>query len=51
VLLLCAALPPAVMNYVLAERYQQEPGLVSAIIVVGSVASIFFVPLFLYLAF
>jgi predicted permease len=49
--LLYAALSPAVMNYVLAERYQQEPRLVSAIVVVGSVASIFFVPLSLYLAF
>ncbi|GHU16963.1 membrane protein [Betaproteobacteria bacterium] len=51
VLLLYAALPPAVTNYIFAERYQQEPGLVSAIVVVGSIASIFFVPLSLYLAF
>jgi predicted permease len=51
VLLLYAALPPAVMNYIFADRYQQEPGLVSAIVVVGSIASIFFVPLSLYLAF
>jgi predicted permease len=50
-LLLHAALPPAVMNYILADRYQQEPGLVSAIVVVGNIASIFFVPLSLYLAF
>jgi predicted permease len=51
VLLLHAALPPAVMNYILADRYQQEPGLVSAIVVVGNIASIIFVPLSLYLAF
>jgi predicted permease len=51
VLLLYAALPPAVMNYIFADRYQQEPGLVSAIVVVGNIASIFFVPLSLYLAF
>ncbi|MDR0578294.1 MAG: AEC family transporter [Candidatus Accumulibacter sp.] len=50
-LLLNAALPPAVMNYILAERYQQEPALVAAIVVVGNIASIFFVPLSLYLAF
>ena len=50
-LLLYAALPPAVMNYIFADRYQQEPGLVSAIVVVGNIASIFFVPLSLYLAF
>ena len=50
VLLLYAALPPAVMNYIFADRYQQEPGLVSAIVVVGNIASIFFVPYSLYLA-
>ena len=49
-LLLYAALPPAVMNYILAEKYKQEPGLVSAIVVGGNIASIIFVPLALYLA-
>jgi hypothetical protein len=49
-LLLNAALPPAVMNYILAERYQQDPAMVSAIVVGGNIASIFFVPLALYLA-
>jgi hypothetical protein len=50
VLLLYSALPPAVMNYIFAERYQQEPGLVSAIVVGGNIASIVFVPFALYLA-
>ena len=50
VLLLYAALPSAVMNYIFAEQYKQEPGLVSAIVVVGNIASIVFVPLALYLA-
>ena len=50
ILLLYAALPPAVMNYIFAEQYQQEPELVSAIVVVGNIASIFFVPLALYFA-
>lgn len=50
-LLLYAALPPAVMNYIFAERYQQEPGLVSAIVVGGNIASLVFVPFALYLAF
>jgi hypothetical protein len=49
-LLLNAALPPAVMNYILAERYQQDPAMVSAIVVGGNIASIFFVPLALYFA-
>lgn len=50
VLLLYAALPPAVMNYILAEQYRQEPGLVSSIVVGGNIASLFFVPLALTLA-
>ena len=50
VLLLYAALPPAVMNYIFADRYQQDPGLVSAIVVVGNIASIVFIPVALYLA-
>ena len=50
ILLLYAALPPAVLNYIFAEKYQQEPGLVAAIVVGGNVASLFFVPLALYLA-
>lgn len=50
VLLLYAALPPAVMNYIFAERYQQEPGLVAAIVVAANIASIVFVPFALYLA-
>lgn len=49
-LLLYAALPPAVMNYIFADRYRQEPGLVSAIVVGGNLASIVFVPFALYLA-
>lgn len=49
-LLLYAALPPAVMNYILAEQYKQDPGLVSAIIVGGTIASLIFVPFALYLA-
>lgn len=50
VLLLYAALPPAVMNYIFAERYQQEPGLVAAIVVAANIASLVFVPFALYLA-
>ncbi|MBS1227861.1 MAG: permease [Proteobacteria bacterium] len=49
-LILYAALPPAVMNYILAEQYKQDPGLVSAIVVGGTIASLIFVPFALYLA-
>jgi predicted permease len=51
VLLLTSALPPAVFNYVFAEHYQQDPELASALVVAGTLASIFFVPLSFYLAF
>lgn len=50
ILLLYGALPPAVLNYVLAEKYRQEPALVAAIVVCGNIASLLFVPLALYLA-
>ena len=49
-LLLYAALPPAVMNYIFAEQYRQDPALVSAIVVGGNFASLIFVPFALYLA-
>jgi hypothetical protein len=38
------------MNYIFAERYGQDPGLVSAIVVGGNIASLVFVPFALYLA-
>lgn len=49
-LLLYAALPPAVMNYIFAERYKQDPALVASIVVGGNLASLVFIPLALYLA-
>ncbi len=44
-LLLFAALPPAVIQYLLAERYNQEPEKVAAMILLGNVLSIVFIPL------
>lgn len=48
-LLLFAALPPAVMQFMLAERYQQEPDKVAAMIMLGNALAIVFVPLALAL--
>jgi predicted permease len=48
-LLLFAALPPAVMQFMLAERYQQEPDKVGAMIMLGNALAILFVPLALAL--
>ena len=44
-LLLFGALPPAVMNFLFAERYVQEPTKVSAIVLFGNVLAIFTLPL------
>ncbi|MRR51129.1 MAG: AEC family transporter [Rhodocyclaceae bacterium] len=44
-LLVFGALPPAVLNYVFAERYQQEPAKVASLVMVGNVAALAFVPL------
>lgn len=43
-LLLFGALPPAVMNYVFAERYQQEPDKVSSIVLLGNIIAIVVLP-------
>ena len=49
-LLLFAALPPAVMQFMLAERYHQEPHKVGAMIMLGNALAVVFVPLALALA-
>ena len=48
-LLLFAALPPAVMQFMLADRYQQEPEKVAAMIMLGNALAVVFVPLSLAL--
>ena len=48
-LLLFAALPPAVIQFMLAERYQQEPDKVGAMIMLGNALAVVFVPLALAL--
>lgn len=49
-LLLFAALPPAVMQFMLADRYHQEPDKVGAMIMLGNALAVVFVPLALALA-
>lgn len=46
-LLMFAALPPAVLNYMFAEKYQQQPTEVASIVVVGNAFSIFVLSLML----
>jgi predicted permease len=45
-----ASLPPAVLNFLIADRYQQEPAKVAAIVLIGNLGSVVFVPLGLALA-
>lgn len=49
-LILFSALPPAVMQFLLAERYRQEPERVAAMILLGNALAVVFVPLGLALA-
>jgi predicted permease len=48
-LLLFGALPPAVLNFVFAERYRQEPAKVASIVLIGNLGALLFVPLALLL--
>jgi malate permease and related proteins len=49
-LILFGCLPPAVLNFMVAEQYNQEPAKVASIVLIGNVASMVFVPLGLSLA-
>lgn len=44
-LLVFGALPPAVLNYVFAERYRQEPEQVASIVLIGNLAALLFLPI------
>jgi predicted permease len=49
-LILFGALPPAVLNFMVAEQLRQEPGKVASIVLIGNVMSVLFVPIGLALA-
>jgi predicted permease len=49
-LILFGALPPAVINFMVAEQYDQEPAKVASIVLLGNLASLVFVPLALAIA-
>ena len=44
-----AALPPAVLNFLVADRFRQEPDQVASIVLLGNLAAVLFVPVGLYL--
>ena len=49
-LLLFGALPPAVLNFMVAESLRQEPHKVASIVLIGNLLSVLFVPIGLTLA-
>jgi predicted permease len=49
VLILFGALPPAVINFMLAEQYDREPEAVASMVLIGNIASVVTLPLALLL--
>ncbi|TCV89565.1 hypothetical protein EDC63_10283 [Sulfurirhabdus autotrophica] len=49
-LLIFGALPPAVLNYMVAEKYQQEPEKVASIVMLGNLGGLIAMPIALVLA-
>jgi predicted permease len=49
-LILFGALPPAVLNFMVAEQLRQEPAKVASIVLIGNVMSVIFIPIGLALA-
>ena len=49
-LILFGALPPAVLNFMVAEQFKQEPAKVASIVLIGNVLSVIFIPVGLALA-
>jgi predicted permease len=47
-LLLFSALPPAIINFLVAERFNQEPQKVASIVLIANFASILVIPLVLW---
>lgn len=48
-LIVFSALPPAVLNYMVAERYNQQPRQVASIVMLGNLGSVIVIPLVLAL--
>ncbi|TVT45347.1 MAG: AEC family transporter [Denitromonas halophila] len=44
-ILIFGALPPAVLNYIFAERYHQEPEKVASMVLIGNLAAVVFLPI------
>ncbi len=49
-LIVFGALPPAVLNFLVAEQYQQEPGRVAALVMIGNLGAFVSIPVALVFA-
>ena len=49
-LIIFGSLPPAVLNFMVAEQYRQEPAKVASIVLIGNVMSAAFIPIGLAIA-
>jgi predicted permease len=47
-LVLYGALPPAVMTFIFAQRYNQEPGKVATVVMIGNILAVLVIPVTLY---
>ena len=45
VLVVFGALPPAVLNYMVAEQYQQDPKRVASIVLIGNLMALVSIPI------
>jgi predicted permease len=50
ILLVFGALPPAVLNYLMAEQYRQEPERVASIVLLGNLSALAVMPVVLAFA-
>jgi len=48
-LLLYGALPAAVVNFILTEKYRQDPALAASVVVISTFLSLFTIPVVLWL--
>ncbi len=49
-LLVFGALPPAVLNYIFAERYHQDPEAVASMVLIGNLSALLFLPVALVMS-
>jgi predicted permease len=49
VLLLYGALPAAVVNFILTEKYRQDPALAASVVIISTFLSVFTIPVVLWL--